>query len=55
MRSRSPAATLTELTFGATEVAGSDGSSVEDMRAMLRDDHALKRVFAVTDASHSPA
>jgi hypothetical protein len=32
VRSRSPAATLTELTFGATEVASTDGSSVEDMR-----------------------
>ncbi|GHB20093.1 hypothetical protein GCM10010306_010700 [Streptomyces umbrinus] len=32
VRSRSPAATLTVPTFGATEVASTDGSSVEDMR-----------------------
>ncbi|GHA12505.1 hypothetical protein GCM10010372_09960 [Streptomyces tauricus] len=32
VRSRSPAATRTELTFGATEVASTDGSSVEDMQ-----------------------
>ncbi|GGK53412.1 hypothetical protein GCM10010094_12280 [Streptomyces flaveus] len=31
-RSRSPAATLTAPTFGAAEVARTDGSSVEDMR-----------------------
>ena len=31
-RSRSPSATLTVATFGATEVASADGSSVEDMR-----------------------
>lgn len=32
VRSRSPSATLTVPTFGATEVASTDGSSVEDMR-----------------------
>lgn len=30
--SRSPSATLTGATFGSTLVAGTDGSSVEDMR-----------------------
>jgi hypothetical protein len=30
--SRSPSATLTGATFGSTLIAGTDGSSVEDMR-----------------------
>ncbi|GAB7104325.1 hypothetical protein JCM4814A_26390 [Streptomyces phaeofaciens JCM 4814] len=47
-RSRSPSATRTATAFGSTLVGGTEGSSVEDMRAMLRDDHAEPYVFGVT-------
>src|SRR5690606_13036966 len=45
----SPSATLTAATSDSTSVGGTNGSSGEDMRAMLRDDHTADHVFALTE------
>ncbi|GHC72555.1 hypothetical protein GCM10010507_59600 [Streptomyces cinnamoneus] len=49
VRSSSPALTREERVGGTTGTARASGDSVEDMRAMLRDDHARTFVAAVTD------
>ncbi|GGP52059.1 hypothetical protein GCM10010214_26490 [Streptomyces abikoensis] len=49
VRSTSPGLTREDRVGGTTGTAPVSGDSVDDMRAMLRDDHAGALVAGVTD------